>query len=363
MKKILIISLSAGAGHVRAGEALKKQAGLSFKNLEIKHIDMAEYITLPMKKTAIDTYTLMIKKMPELWGFLYQKTDQPKITKKFNSLTRKLKNVNSLKLYDEIQSYTPDSIICTHFLPAEVILNASKKHETKIPVSIVVTDYDLHGLWLVPDTSHFFVATEKIKWKMINRNIPESKITVSGIPIDPCFYEEKSNTTLKNKHEIPLDQKTILVLSGGQGLGKTKKVVKTLFQTKKTLTIIAIAGKNKKLENSLRSLQAPTHIKFIPIGWTNIIDEYMRIADVILTKAGGITTTECTTLNKQIIITDPIPGQEEHNTDYILENNLGVIARSEEDVLWYVEQETPCGEKQKIENAGNIILKELEEED
>jgi processive 1,2-diacylglycerol beta-glucosyltransferase len=364
MKKILIISLSAGAGHIRAAEAVEKTIQQKYKNIEVKHIDMAKYISMPMKKTVIDSYALMAKRLPELWGFLYEKTDNPKITKKFNSLTKQIKTVNSTRLYDLIKNYNPDKILSTHFLASEIVLNAPKKYKFNIPVSTLITDYDLHNLWLVPGTEKYFVATEKMKWKIVKQeNIPEKNIIVSGIPIDPVFYKNKSISELKNKHDIPKKKKTILVMSGGQGLSKSDEVVKSIFDIKKSIAIIAIAGKNKKLEKKLKSLKPPKNIHLKTIGWTDKIDEFMRIADIIISKPGGITTTECVTLKKPIIATQPIPGQEEHNAQYILENNLGFVAHDAEDMLYYLNSilnsSKAVKQKNRHKNAAEIIIKKL----
>jgi processive 1,2-diacylglycerol beta-glucosyltransferase len=364
MKKILIISLSAGAGHIRAAEAVEKTIQQKHKNIEVKHIDMAKYISVPMKKTIIDSYAMMAKRLPELWGFLYEKTDNPKITKKFNSITKQIKAINSSRLYNVIKNYNPDKILCTHFLATEIILNAPKKHEINIPVSTLITDYDLHNLWLVPGTEKYFVATEKMKWKIAKQeNIPEKNIIISGIPIDPVFYKNKSISELKNKHKIQKNKKIILVMSGGQGLSKSNIIVEALFNTKKSLSIIAIAGKNKKLEKKLKSLKPPRHIKLKTVGWTDKIDEFMRMADIIISKPGGITTTECVTLKKPIIATQPIPGQEEHNAQYILENNLGFVAHDTEDILFYLNSllnySKAVKQKNRQINSAEIIIKKL----
>jgi processive 1,2-diacylglycerol beta-glucosyltransferase len=336
--KLLIISISAGAGHVRTAEALEKTAIQKYPNLEVVHIDMADYITLALKKTVIDSYGLMAKKLPELWGFLYNKTDDPKNSKRFVKLTKQLKNLNSLKLYEKIKEIKPDRIICTHFLPADVILNAFKRHQIDTPVSITITDYDLHNLWLVEGASNYFVATDKMAWKMASRGIKKSKIITSGIPIQPEFYDNKILNTKAITPLINPSLPTILVLSGGEGMGDCLKITRLLFENQKPINIISVAGNNYKLLSNMDKLQVPKHINLQPLGWVSQMDKLMKTADIIISKSGGITTSECIVLGKPMIIIDPIPGQEERNADFILANGYGQIARDKEDLLYYLNE-------------------------
>ncbi|MBU0597347.1 glycosyltransferase [Patescibacteria group bacterium] len=358
--KLLIISLSAGAGHVRAAEAIKKTAEQSFPSIEVKHIDMADYISLTMKKTVITSYAMMVKTVPELYGYLYNKANTNKSANRLNKLTKQLKRINSVRLYSFIDDYKPDIILCTHFLATDVILGASQKRKIDSPVNTLITDYDLHNLWVVPNTNHYFVATKKIEWKMMRQDVQKNKITISGIPIDPIFYKEKSIDKLREDYKIKPNKKVVLVMSGGQGMGKAGKIVKMLTTSSQPLSIIAIAGKNKHLEKRLKKIKVPSHIDLYSIGWTDKVDDYMRLADIIITKSGGVTTTECITLGKPMIIIDPIPGQEEQNADYILSNNLGFIARNTDDLLYYVEQDSYQTTKITPKNSAKIILENLE---
>ena len=360
MKKLLIVSWSAGAGHVRAAEAIEKAAAVKYPNLEAQHIDLADYISLPMKKAIIDSYDIIVKRVPELWGFLYGKINSRKGADRLTKLTKQLKQANSLKFRKFVSAYKPDAIICTHFLATDILLSAKKRWSISQPISTLITDYDIHNLWFVPGTKYYFVATEKMKQKMIQQRITSAKnIVVSGIPVDPIFYKTKSTALLKKKHKIPTNKRVVLVLSGGQGLAKSSKIVKTLLKINLPMTIVAIAGNNKRLENALKKINPPKHIKFFPVGWTDKIDEYMRMADTIISKPGGITTSECIALKKPMIIIDPIPGQEDHNADHLLTYGLGVIARSPEDLEYFVKTPFSYPKQKTSVPATDIILKTL----
>ncbi|MBD3311360.1 MAG: hypothetical protein GF349_02585 [Candidatus Magasanikbacteria bacterium] len=361
-KKVLIISIPGGSGHVRAAQAIHKEAQQNFPDIETKHIDLIDHTTLTMKKAVIDSYDLIVKRMPELWGYLYDKTDNNNIGRKFNKITNQLKKINSYKFYEYINSYKPDIIICTHFLPADIIFNAPKKYKFNVPVTLVLTDYDLHNLWLVSGVSHYFVATEKMKWKIMNSD-NRAPSTLSGIPIDSVFFEKRDPITLKKKLNLPLDKSIFLVMSGGQGFTRSDKVINTLLKIDKDIHIIAITGKNATLKKRLEKINYPDNISMTILGWTDIVHDYVKCSDLIITKTGGLTTTECIACGKYIIATEPIPGQEERNAEYILQNNLGSVVHSPEDLLYYVHKyiKNPSSHKKNIPNGANKILKVIKE--
>lgn len=361
-KKILIISLSAGAGHVQAARALENTAQ-NFAQIQVKHIDLYNYITYQFKKATFSAYDLMVKRLPSLWGFLYEKTDSAKTIKRFNNLTKRLKQINALKFYKEIQNFDPDEIICTHFLATDLILNPPKKYKVDIPVSTVLTDYDLHNFWFHKGTKYYFVATDKMKWKIVKRKeqIPENVI-VSGIPVDPKFYIPKDKLQLKQQYELQ-DLPTVLVLSGGQGMAKAEQIIEQLFSIDAKFNVVAIAGKNEKLKFDLDKLNPSQNVNLHTVGWTDAMSDYMKLSDLIVSKPGGLTTSESIVSGTPIIAIDPIPGQEEANTLYILENNLGRVAANYEDMLYYAEQylndKIKYQRKHYEKYAAEIILRTL----
>jgi processive 1,2-diacylglycerol beta-glucosyltransferase len=356
-KTILIISLSAGSGHVRAAQAIEATAKQSSEDTTVHHIDLIDYINLPMKRAVLSSYDVMVRQAPDLWGFVYNKTNNKNITKRLSQLNKKLQKLNAQPLHDYIEKLSPDYILATHFLPLTLI-DEELLSRKNIRTGVLITDYDLHELWFTGKNHDYFVATKKIKWKLERKNVPDENLHITGIPIDPVFYKKKKDSDLREEYRIKSKQKVVLVLSGGQGLIHSNELVDTLFTSTEKMTVIAIAGNNKKLEEKLKQLSVPKHIDYRVIGWTNSIDEYMRMADVIVSKPGGLTTSECIALGKKLIAVDPIPGQEEQNTEYLLENNLGGVARNQEDLLFAIEQQSRAVDR-KEKNSANIILDKI----
>ncbi len=364
-KKLLLVSVSAGSGHVRAAEAIKKTAVKNYPELTVDHIDMMNYVSRPMRAAILDAYELMAVQLPELWRFVYKKTNAPTQSRAIRELTRILNLTNAGKFFRFLAAYKPDHIMATHFLPAHALINAPKKFALNSIPSLLMTDYDKHGLLMSPGMSHYFVSTKKMRWKMRQAGIADEKITVSGIPIDPVFYENKSVSALKKQYHATDEKKIALVLSGGQGLAKLHDIIITLAESIQPLIIFAVAGKNESLKNKLSALRVPPRHALHIIGWTDSIDDYIRIADCVITKPGGLSTTECIVLGKPIISISPIPGQEEHNAEYILENGFGVVAHAPDDLLYYLEQPTEslapgyARQKKQTERPAEIILKTI----
>ncbi len=324
--KLLILSISAGAGHVQAAKAIQKQAEQDHPDWLIDHVDCLDFLSIPPRKIFFDSYGIITRKAPFLWRWLCDIFNRPNVTKISDRIMKTLILFYGKKITNYINAIEPDVIICTH--PTATNLVSIQKDElTKKPILwTVVTDYMMHLFWVNKD-SKYFVPTEEIKKQLIQEhNFSTQNVVISGIPIDNIFYQTEEINLLKAKHSLN-ENKTILVLSGGVGLVRTDKIVKEIIKSKDKFNLIAIAGKNVKLEEKLKEIKPPKNIIYQPLGWTNKIHEYMKMANIIITKPGGMTTTECLTLKKPIIIIHPIPGQEEGNTKFLLKNNLAVVCK------------------------------------
>ncbi len=329
MKKILIVSLSAGAGHVRAATALRHTAQKYFSEFTVEYIDMADYISTPLRKTITDTYDFLVKKMPGVWGYIYQRANSKKNLHRLYTLTDPIRNLSVKKFFQYIEESKPDLIITTHSFPAQVIRRSHESY-SGIPLGVVITDYALHKFWLIDRVDWYFASCARVKNELLLQGVQSEHVFQTGIPVDPVFFENKNVLELKRKYQISPEDKVLLLLSGGQGMVRLDKIVIDLqkkWQQKTRLTVITIAGSNEKLQKSLDKLKKHNknlQVDIRVVGWTESIDEYMRVADLVVTKSGGLTTTECLTLKKFMVITRPVPGQEEENAQFILEQKMGV---------------------------------------
>lgn len=317
IKKILLLSMSAGAGHTRAAEALFLSCQKQYPEIQSVRIDIIDYSSWFFKKTTADVYHFLIKKIPFIYGWFYKLTDTrftPFIFNKFYKIFEK----NNCKLQSLIKDYKPDLIIATHFLIPTII----KKTAKNIPIDIVITDYGLHNFWLTPNIRKFYVSSKKIEDKL--KNMGFSAFT-TGIPLHPDFFENKDSSLLKTKYNIDINEPTILIMSGGFGLKNQSLLAKKILLNFPKINLLVISGKNNKnLSNKYKELKKSENINYQVFDFIEKIDELIFLSDIILTKPGGITLSECAFLNKKIILTKPIPGQEELNEQYFIQNNLAI---------------------------------------
>lgn len=333
-KKVLILSASVGAGHLRAAEALEKAFNQSGSAEEVKNIDVLNYTNPLFRRLYGKAYLDMVNTMPEVLGWMYDSLDKP-----WENERRRLAldRLNTQPLISLLKKEKPDLAVCTHFLPSEIISWLKAKGKISFPQAIVVTDFDAHAMWLCHHYEHYFVALEETKIHLAKLGIPADKLTVSGIPIDPLFAEPKDKQAMRDKYGLDKDKLTIMVSAGGFGVGNIKHLLSALSELQTSAQVIAVCGRNNDLKTKLEKLAAEKlnndRVRFLPIGFTREMDEYMSASDLIVGKPGGLTTSEAMAKNLVFVVVNPIPGQEERNSDHLLEkgcaikcNNLPVLA-------------------------------------
>ncbi len=339
--RVLILSASAGAGHVRAAQAIEKAFIQLNAAGELKNIDTLQYTNKLFEKLYSKAYIELVDKAPDLLGWLYNHFDNPWRFERRRLAFDKLNAGPFIKLLKE---YKPDLAVCTHFLPAEIISWLKQKRGLATRQAIIVTDFDLHALWLCRYYEHYFVALEETKLHLQELGVPPEKVTVSGIPIDPVFAETKDKTEMRKKLGLDTTLPTILISAGGFGVGPMEMLLQSLTKMHNRVQVVAVCGKNDELKNRLEKLSGQVdenhHVKITPIGYTTKMDEYMSAADLLLGKPGGLTTSEALAKNLPIVIVHPIRGQEERNADHLLEegaaircNNLPVLAYKIDNLL------------------------------
>ena len=333
-KKVLILSAAVGAGHLRAAEALEKAFNQMQAAEEVKNIDVLNYTNPLFRRLYGKAYLDMVNTMPEVLGWMYDSLDKP-----WENERRRLAldRLNAQPLINLLKKEKPDLAVCTHFLPSEIISWLKAKKKIEFPQTIVVTDFDAHAMWLCHNYEQYFVALEETKIHLAKIGIPAEKITVSGIPIDPLFAENKDKTEMREKFGLDKDRLTILVSAGGFGVGNVEHLLEALSDLQTPSQIVAICGRNEELKSKLEKLAREKlnneRVTFKPIGFTREMDEYMSAADLIVGKPGGLTTSEALAKGLIFVVVNPIPGQEERNSDHLLEkgcaikcNNLPVLS-------------------------------------
>ena len=332
--KVLILSASAGAGHMRAADAVERAFRLTGAASEVKHIDTLQYTNKLFRHLYSKAYIDLVNKSPELLGWFYDHLDKPWKNERRRLALDKL---NTRPFVRMLQEYRPDITVCTHFLPAEIISWLKAKGRVNFRQAVVVTDFDVHAMWLCHHYEQYFVALDETREHLVRLGIPAAKVTTSGIPIDPVFAEPKDRLEMRAKHGLKPDVTTVLVSAGGFGVGPIEHMLESLAGMRHPAQIVALCGRNGELKSRLESAAARLppahHVTVKPVGFTTEMDEYMSAADILLGKPGGLTTSEALAKGLVFVIVNPIPGQEERNSDHLLEdgvaircNNLPVLA-------------------------------------
>ena len=341
MNKVLILSASAGAGHIRAAEALEQAFKQSSATREIRNIDVLNYTNKVFRHLYSNAYIDMVNMMPEVMGWLYDHLDKPwKNERRRLALDR----LNTRPLIKLLEEYNPDIAVCTHFLPAEILSWLKAKKRITCKQAIVVTDMDVHAMWLCRHYEQYFVALEETRVHMEKLGIDAGKLTVSGIPIDPVFALTKDKRVMRLKHGLSPDKTTILVSAGGFGVGRIEDLFTCLSELQHEAQIVFLCGRNEELKKKLERRSArrrdDSKASIISVGYTTLMDEYMSASDILLGKPGGLTTSEALSKGLVFVIVNPIPGQEERNSDHLLEegvaircNNLPVLAYKVDQLL------------------------------
>ncbi|MBA8883734.1 MGDG synthase family glycosyltransferase [Dokdonella fugitiva] len=316
-RRLLLLSVSAGAGHVRAAEALR--AAAADCDVEVLHLDVMQHVPRAFRVLYTDLYLKLVEHSPATWAMLYRIMDRTPPGAPAARLRRAIERLHTLDLRREIARFAPDVVVCTHFLPAELLMRERSRGRLACPVHVVVTDFDLHGMWVVPDMAGWFAASDEVAFRMRARGLDAARIHVTGIPIMPAFAQPHDRAACAAEFGIDPARRAILLMGGGAGLGGLDEVAARLLALDADFQLVALAGRNAKALEALQALAARHPRRLLAQGFTDKVDRLMHACDLVITKPGGLTTSECLALGKPMIVHAPIPGQEERNCDYLLE--------------------------------------------
>lgn len=325
-KRLLVLSVSAGAGHVRAADALCAFARDRQEFGEVQHVDVMEYASSAFRRIYTDFYLALVNKHPELWRHLYRSTNELQGDSMRERMRRGLERMNVRALMKAVDAFAPDAIVCTHFLPAEMLAHRIRRRRMECPVWVQVTDFDLHRMWVQQGMAGYFAGSEEVAFRMRAQGIPSHRIHVTGIPVMPSFGEHREREMCAKEFGIDPVRKTVLLMGGGAGLGSLCDVAARLLGIDSDFQLVVLAGRNALALASLEELARQHPGRLYPLGFTDRVDRLMACADIAVTKPGGLTVSECLASGLPMILNSPIPGQEERNADFLLEQGVALKA-------------------------------------
>lgn len=333
--RVIIFYASYGGGHLSAANSIKLYLEEHYKNYNVIMIDCMKYINLGIEKITTNSYNLMAKKAPWAWGTIYKYSEKGPVAHICN-ITNKL---FSIKLYKLFEEYQPDVVISTHPFSSQMVAILKSEGKTNCKLATILTDFASNDQWLAYNeyVDYFFVSHEGMRQELISKNIPGNKVFATGIPLSNRFLKHFDRKKIKESFDLDLNKKTILFFGGGEfGLGKeqTVRILKAFIDNiGDSYQIIVISGKNTKIQEKFEKLVQETNSssKVQVYGYTNEVPELMSISDLVVTKPGGLTTTESLASGLPIVAINPIPGQEVENAQYLESQGIAVWIRPKED--------------------------------
>ena len=315
--KLLIASASAGAGHARAASAVKRAFDLSDHEGSAQTVDTLQYTSAAFRQLYLRSYFSVISALPWYWRYLYQRWDKKSVGGLERRTMCMLDRMNAGKFIRLVRDEQPTHIVCTHFLPAEILAWMRRTGKLDVPVGVVVTDYDAHRMWLNKGTDQYFVASDYLRGLFISKGAPPDQVATSGIPIDAVFSEPIDRAKVRADLGLDPGLRTVLMIGGGKGKVGMQKAVAALAECGE-IQILAVAGHNKRLKQKLDALTLPAPVKLVTHGFVDYIEKLMAAADLIITKPGGMSTSECLAVGLPMVLTGAIPGQEEKNSAFLV---------------------------------------------
>jgi len=345
--KILVAHAYAGIGHKKAAEAIG--GALLDSGAQVEVVDTLDYTNAFFKFSYPRVYLFLINRAPFLWGCLYDFFDFRLADFFFAPVRRFFHGLQASRFIKFVIEKKPDVIVCTHFLPAEVVSALKKKNLFNGRLVTVITDFLPHSFWLARRSDYFIGAIEKTKKELIGRGIKEERIKILGIPSDPVFSISKGRKSMIEKLGLRENCFNLLIMGGGFGTGPVKEIVNAISDpgsgVKNGLQIIVICGKNKALLEDLNKIRASSGIKLSVFGYMNNVDEFMEASDLIITKSGGLTVSESLSKELPMIIIQPIPGQETGNCKVLEGYGVAVRADTVGQIVDYVKHFVSAPEK------------------
>ncbi|MGB3241643.1 MAG: glycosyltransferase [Candidatus Omnitrophota bacterium] len=333
MKKIILIYSTAGLGHKKAAMALLKVFQDRVKGaVEVKAIDLLEYASPFYRFLYTTFYIFVVSRARWLWWIIYYIPNYPFMDLFIKPLRDFADSRHLKKLVEELARENPDAIVATHFLLPGItgVLKKAKGFHSKMYA--VVTDYGPHSYWLSKNIDGYFVGSEFTSKEMQKRKVPEEKMTVTGIPVGEEFAREFDMEKLREDYGLAKDKKTIFLLSGGFGVGPMKEILLSLNSCKSDIQVITVCGHNKEMYDDIDQLKSRLKYPVVLIGYTDKVAELMSVSDLMITKAGGISTTEAMSARLPMIFFASIPGQETWNEQLLTANNAAEKARRVEEI-------------------------------
>lgn len=305
----------------------------------VEHIDALDYTSKFFRKIYNDAYLALVRRAPGVIGWLYQRLDRPWQHPSRRLALDRLNTGPMIRLLEQLQ---PDLCLSTHFLPAEIISWLKAKRKFRARHAVVITDFDIHALWLCQNVDRYYVATEEAAEYLKRIGVPADALRVAGIPVDPSFAEVKMPEKIREPLGLDPNRMTLLVAGGGYAVGPLERLVADLLALDRPWQIVAVAGRATAIRSRLeglatRAAKIGSWPRLHVLGFTTEMDRWMAAADLLIGKAGGLTVSEALACGLPMAIVGVLPGpQEDRNADFLLEQGAAIRCHNLPTAAWKI---------------------------
>lgn len=374
MTRILILYASLGSGHVSAAKALR-DAFLRFPDVEVQIEDAFEFANPLLRETFTTVYERLSERVPRLYRVIYEGSDVEDLDESTsdNLLYATLERPFLRALERFVKDSQADAIICVQQIPSRLLQLLDRKGELPQPHYVVVTDVMAHSTWLNPGVKGYFLPSEMTAEVLIQRGVDPSLVHVTGIPVKLEIMQPKTQEEMRRRHYLPLEGPVITLFGGGLQIKRVRLIVTKFLESNYSGLLLVVAGRNESLLEAIADLTSNTQMKLRKLGMIDYVDDLVVASDVVITKAGGLITSEVLARGVPLVIIDPFPGQEEWNADMVAATGAGVQLRlpgmvppavlhllNQPDHLSFMHQQAlKIGQPQAALNIARIILEKL----
>jgi processive 1,2-diacylglycerol beta-glucosyltransferase len=332
--RILIATVTAGAGHLQAAAAVEEAWRRLRPRDVLEQVDLLNFVSRLQRALYARGYVKLVEHAPELWGMVFRTTDNPGLVQKLARFRRAFAKASNRRFVQHLRVFAPDAVVCTHFLPVEVLGHLERKGIDPF-TACVVTDFEAHALWMDAAVDLYCVASAETRSSLVARGTNPERVAVTGIPIAGKFAQPLRGREVRKACGLRDDLPVLLVLGGGFGMGPVASILAALDRVETPVQILVVAGRNAALRAELAAQdhRHPTRV----LGFVTNMQEWMAAADLVLTKPGGLTTSEALALGKPLFLVNPIPGQEAANSDFLLERGAAAKVNRIEDLAFRIQ--------------------------
>ncbi|GAC1424555.1 MAG: glycosyltransferase [Candidatus Velthaea sp.] len=306
------------------------RARLEARGMRGEVVDSYRYAASFFSKVVSDGYIGMVRTIPQVYGFIYDRAERAQEAGGFRVWAAEFTARNLQRLIGKMK---PSVVVCTHAFPCNAMSAYKRLYDPTLPVLGIVTDFVVHPFWIYRNIDAYAVATPEMRAALIAKGIDPQRVRVDGIPVDLRFADRaRSRNEIRSALGLPADRPVILVMGGGLGLGPVAAASRALAELNRDVTAVVIVGRNarlaRKVEEAARSYPYETRV----LGFVDNVADYMLASDVLLTKPGGLTTSEALSAELPMILVRPLPGQEQRNARYLAQRGAALRADRSGDI-------------------------------